>query len=326
MNMRISGTLGLLMVCGSVFCAGCPSEKTTIPTANLDKAPNIIINGFAVGNSGASDIANTNISRTVHVFYGTRLMVSGSAENQTGGVRSFQLAFSDWGAPQAELRKAGPDALRRVPTILRILGHDYRDGRGVQPFIYTFDNYAADLHVSGTATNFNGMKQQIDVHYVVTPDKPHVDSLTRIPADGRIAVGGSATVEWQTTCNATTCTVKIEGTEGDGKVVLKMNGVPLNGSFNPTGLVHDTKYKVTISNSSGSDSKEVWITPRASQIPVPVMYYYFRVTSSSNIRPCYTVAIPAPDEASAEAIAQNQDVGATVTQISYQEFSNGCGG
>jgi len=328
MKRQISQALGFLTIVASLISAGCPSGWVKIPTAVNDRAPQIGLNGFVVtdgaGRTGSIDLANTTISRTSHVSLGTELMITGVASND-GGVKSFALSFTGLQPIRSVSVKGEPNSMGYVPSALRIFGGDNPGKGGPIPLKYTFNHYTDDLQVAAAATNFNGAATTLTVHYVVDPAKPSVDSVTTIPTDGRIPVGGTATVEWQTSCHAAACTVKVEGREGDNKLVLNMPSAPLNGSLT-TMPRYDTNFTVTISNAAGSDSKNKWITPRSSAAPPPsTMYFFFRVTSSSSISPCRTRAISAPDEATAEAIVKRENAGDTVTQITEQEFVQSCG-
>jgi hypothetical protein len=261
----------------------------------------------------------------LHVSHDSELTITGIATNE-GGVKDFELAFTGFLPARNVSVTSTPNRKGYVPTALRILGTDNLGAvPGSIPLVFKFANFTDDLQVVAKATNFNGNATTITVHYVVDPDKPSVDSITSIPADGRIPVGGTATVEWQTSCRATTCTVKVEGREGDDRLVLNMPSAPLIGSLITTPR-YDTKFTVTISNAAGTDSKYKWIDPRSSAAPPPsTMYFFFRVTSSSSISPCRTRAISAPDEATAEAIVKRENAGDTVTQITEQEFVQSCG-
>lgn len=324
MKRQISQALGFLTIGASLISAGCPSELTKVPRPANDHAPQITLSGYAVG-TGNIDIPSTTTSRTLHVSHDTELKILGIATN-AGGVKDFELAFTGFLPARKVSVTSTPDSNGDVPTALRILGTDNL-GAVPGPILLTFKfaNFTDDLQVVAKATNFNGNTTTITVHYVVDPEKPHVDSITTIPSDGRIPVGGTATVEWQTSCHATTYTVKVEGREGDNRLVLNMPNAPLNGSLRTTPR-YDTNFTVTISNAAGSDSEHKWVTPRSNAAPPPAtMYFFFKITSNSPISPCRTRAIPAPDEATAEAIVKSENVGDTVTQITEQEFVQSCG-
>jgi hypothetical protein len=155
------------------------------------------------------------------------------------------------------------------------------------------------------------------------PLQPNISSFTASPNNGFINVGESATLSWQVSFCGSGCTVSLRGREGLGNSVLNMPNVAASGSQTVTPHFN-TFYTLSATNSAGSASKEKEVKLHGTSPSWPV--FYFKMTnSSSTVTPCFTIAIAAPDEATAKRIAEQTNGGYTATPISASQFATACG-
>jgi hypothetical protein len=145
-------------------------------------------------------------------------------------------------------------------------------------------------------------------------------------------VGDPVTIKWQVTggsCPAkSNCPISLEGVDVFGmSLVTKKSGLPSTGAT--TVKVHeDTHFILT----AGSQNKALWVTvyavPGGSPMTDPCQtagkcqFFYFKIVNPSS--PCYTDATFAPDAKSAKSYLQNQNIDATITQITEAEYLAGC--
>ena len=87
----------------------------------------------------------------------------------------------------------------------------------------------------------------------------------------------------------------------------------------------NTKYTISASGTNGSSNKSVFIAwAPNSGTPPACSYFFFKMTGSSTVTPCFMMAVCAANLSAAIAKAQNEAQGYTATQVSQQEFQNGC--
>jgi len=67
------------------------------------------------------------------------------------------------------------------------------------------------------------------------------------------------------------------------------------------------------------------VPPQNPNPTMPGQWFYFRMeNANSSVTPCFTVAIKAPDEATAKALAEQQNGGYTATPIDDASYAHGC--
>lgn len=154
----------LVVMCAAVGLAACDA-RIPIPLPDQDQPPIVNIRNMVSEASGEVDQPDVASSSTVLVAPGTLLVVSGSADNPSGGVQRFSITVSQGGSTlhRAEVSDE-PDGSGNVAEKLIISGSDGagRDGSRPMSFRMTTQQARADA----IATNFNGMETIVGVIYV----------------------------------------------------------------------------------------------------------------------------------------------------------------
>src|SRR5262249_30906180 len=154
----------------------------------------------------------------------TKLMISGNASNQVGGVKSFSMKFTCFpggNVCQNAQTSSVPDQNNKVPSILRILGSNGSGGAGNQAMLFTLSGQDRWIVLDATATNFSGMTTTIQVTYEVTPIPPTIGSFDAAPNNGYVNVGDSATLSWKVSCWHR-CSYSLQGHDGLNNLVLNI--------------------------------------------------------------------------------------------------------
>jgi hypothetical protein len=308
----------------------CRDTTVPIPAPALDKAPAITINNFVVGGSGVveRDKGNVSITTSVLVLVGTELMISGSANNPAGGVQRFSITVAQDGHTLYTVQGVNtPDASGKVPDVLRILGSDGAGNPGsAVPLKFIMSEKQATT--TATAVNFNGMTTTITITYL--PQRPpQITSFTAAPNNGYIPVGGSATLSWTIANCDPSCNVAIKAMDGLNYVDLLSDfpNRPANGSMtvSPTRSTM-TRYTLSAQSDFGiaapvSKVVQLYAVPGSTAGQV----YFFKMENvQSTVRPCFTMAIYAPDETTGQQWAEALNGGYTPTTITYADYVAGC--
>ncbi len=85
-----------------------------------------------------------------------------------------------------------------------------------------------------------------------------------------------------------------------------------------------TKYTLVVSSPDGSDSKAKVVQLYNGGSASGSVFYFKMTNNQSSVTPCFTIAIYAQDEPTAQQLAQQQNGGYTATPITYQQFVDGC--
>ncbi len=313
--------------------ASCDSS-VPVPSAAQDQPPVVHLTSFPVGGSGEVDTENVSASAVVTVTQNTEIMVLGSATNP-GGVKQFSLKVIQNGITLYSVQTTGvADSTGNVPDTLHILGSDGAGCAGGSVAL-TFIETGAPASVLAVATNFNGQTNTTTITYKLwmpPPPPPKINSFTAAPNNGYINFGDTATLAWSIANCFTGCKVTMIAMDGLNYVDLLTSypNLPASGSkgVSPRRSTF-TRYTLTATSTLGSDSRSVvvqlYCPSGASCAPPAGMVFYFKMTNStSQVLPCFPLAIYDKDAATAKQDAEAQNGGYTATPITYQEYVNGC--
>jgi hypothetical protein len=155
---------------------------------------------------------------------------------------------------------------------------------------------------------------------------PTITSFTVVPtsSDGRVGyipTGGKAKLSWEISNCESSCEIIIRAYDGLNykDFADSFPNLPKKGSIevSPTRSTH-TLYMLTAKSGAPSDTKckevQLYIPDQ------PVKPFYFKITCPSEIRPCITTRIDAPDEKTAKEIAQRQGENCTAEKITEQQY------
>jgi hypothetical protein len=294
----------------------------------------IHLTSFPVGGSGEVDQENVSATATITVTQNTKVMVLGSATNP-GGVKQFSLNVTQSGNTLYSVQTTGvADASGNVPDTLHIWGSDGAGGAGSKVAM-TFVETGASASVLATAINFNGQTATTMLTYhlwMPPPPPPKVNSFTAAPNNGYINYGDTATLAWSIANCFAGCKVTMIAMDGFNYQDLLWSNpnLPTSGSksVSPRRSTQ-TMYTLTAASPLGSDSRslvvQLYCPPGASCSPPAGMVFYFKMTNSnSQILPCFTIAVFDKDAATAKQDAEAQNGGYAATQITAQDYVNGC--
>lgn len=151
-------------------------------------------------------------------------------------------------------------------------------------------------------------------------------SFSTVPSSGYINIGATVRLVWNVKNCGNNCVVNLKGWNGLGysTEILNKNTVAAGQlTIQPTET--NTKYTITASGTNGSSNKSVDIAwaPNSGTAP-SCTYFFFKMTGSSSVTPCFMTAVCAANLTAAIAKAQNESQGYTATQVTQQVFQNGC--
>lgn len=255
-------------------------------------------------------------------------VVMASAINPKGGVKELTLTVDRSGTVLKTIKHTQDvSPTGEVVPSLSITGTDGAGGIGPQEILITARNDPS-LSATATATNFNGQTSSIHVVFNVIPGPPSIIEFSASP--DHINVGEAATLTWSTRCGTAVpgCNVNLRGSDGVNfsDPLLWISALPGTSSFSvsPTRSTL-TRYTLTVTNSGGvSVSKPLIVQIYNPQTGANLQPFFFRMTGASQVTPCFTVLVWAPDQATATQLAERDNGGFTATAISQADFERGC--
>ena len=149
---------------------GCPPQAETVKVLapQADLAPIVTVGNFALVGSEV-DQAGVKADAVVTVTLGDEVMVSASALNDAGGVKSLSFDVYHAATVTSATNTAALDFQGNAPTLLSMAGHNGAGGLGPTPFMISMP--ARGVAVA-TATNFNNQPTTVTVQYIKKGDKP----------------------------------------------------------------------------------------------------------------------------------------------------------
>jgi hypothetical protein len=188
---------------------------------------------------------------------------------------------------------------------------------------------APPLTFTLTATGRGG-PQTASVQIYTNPSPPQILSFSGTPsgANGVVTIqaGNAATLNWQVLSSSNVKTiVSLSGSTEN------YTNLPVNGSFSVRPSKTDV-YELWARNEGfpGADRLTLLVvvqpTPAPPAPPPPTVYpFYFMATNNQSWGlPCVTLVVYAPDLATATTLAQNMYQNYTITQITAQQYLDGC--
>jgi hypothetical protein len=153
----------------------------------------------------------------------------------------------------------------------------------------------------------------------------HASPNDNDPQLGYVYLGKPAQLTWK--YSGLVYGVSIVGTDEGGKTVfnakhivsysLQVNSLQVTPSDN-------TKYVLTINGPGGSVTATLSVDVYNSQQQGGSVFFFKMTDDDSSVLPCFMLAIYAPDEASAETLAKDQNGGYDAVQVDENEFLAGC--
>jgi len=155
---------------------------------------------------------------------------------------------------------------------------------------------------------------------------PRIATFKADPSD-YFNAGGSTTLRWQIDTCQPTCEVTLTARHGFNyaDIAFQKAGLGTTGSLPVTPVQQHTQYTLSAKSAAGSDQKNVDValyypSPPCAQCGV----HFFRMTRTSGVTPCFTLAIYGPDPVAAKALAEAQNGGYAAEAITEQEYYDGC--
>jgi hypothetical protein len=334
--LGIARTLFIALAVAGSFGASCQTSRVTVPpSAQGDQSPIInITNYVTTGLIGWWVVfLRDGASTTAHVVNATRVVLTASATNLSGGVSAFTLNASyanNLGGSLAfhVATSATRDPSGQAPVQLAISGF----GPGGEPgsnLIAVTLAWGESVRVSPTATNFNG--QTTTLEELITapaapppvPKKPTVSLTVDTTRDAlgqyHVDIGAPYAVHWSVNGDPP-LEVAVRGDQLSQATVL-LEHQPATGSITQVSA-HDTVYTVTAKNAGGTASAKADVFVRPNPAMRSCQTFYFRMTTQSVVTPCFYQSYCSADAATAKAFAEKQFVGYTATQVDSHTFNN----
>ncbi len=152
-------------------------------------------------------------------------------------------------------------------------------------------------------------------------------NFTTNPSSGYIPIGSTANVIWSVQNCGSGCVINLKGWGGLGysQQILNKN-VAATGQITVQPTETDTKFTLTATGSNGNKNQSVTIVwqPNSGPAQPACTYYFFIMSGNSSVTPCFTTAVCAKDEPTAQAKAENENQGYTAKNVSAQDYINGC--
>lgn len=321
--------------------AGCVTT-VPVPPASQDHAPVISINAFPVagqGGSTPSTMKSTDSSHAMIAEHGSKLMITGHANNPAGGVRDFRMTVR-WNGGSASNWVEGhdvPDANGQVRTGWGILGTNGSHEPGNIPLNIEIKGTAGSSYstaqVEAEATNFNGMTTKLVIPISCSdcpPPRPPSANLNASPYS--LWDGQPSTLQWSVSNCDKTCEIELEGVDLDRNAsIMRLTRLAATGSHvvTPRLPVRHVRYTLSATGANGTAqaTKDVYIARAPVPTPLPEGKFYFfrmRATQPNPVTPCFGVAMWAASEASAKQQAEAQNGGYTASAITEAEYLAGC--
>ncbi len=172
--------------------------------------------------------------------------------------------------------------------------------------------------------NGNCGQKQTSLQLGLTLPPPKILSFSASPNDGYVNVGSPATLSWKVVDCALHCRVSITGVDGLGATNFNVSRLPTNGSVNVT-PPYNSVYTLTAASDGGTVSANKSVTLYGTTMTSGSIFYFKMTNANSQVTPCFTLAIFAPDAAIAKNLAEQQNGGYTATQIDASELVTACG-
>jgi hypothetical protein len=189
----------------------------------------------------------------------------------------------------------------------------------------SYDSPTVSTTYTLTASNDIG---QNSATATVSINPPRIATLTASPNNGYINLGDTATLTWAVANCQPGCNVTVQGTidASAQPIVFSRGHLPASGSLpvTPTGATL-THYTLTAQDAAGTAPPKTVTVQVYAPAPASCNWFFFQMkNSSSTVTPCFGLAICATDADTAKKIAQQQNQGYTATDVSYQQFVQGC--
>jgi len=318
------------LLLGCVSCSTTASSGLKVPAPGQDHAPTMRLS--TVLKQGL-DWKTVTQSGSLNLPMSTRYkpyLVTAAATNPAGGVKEMRLDIGQGGRVLQTITNAQtPNSNGYVNPDLAISGTDGHGGVGAQA-IEVEAGINPWMEATVTATNFNGQTASMQIYFNVEPDPPTIRSFSAAPNNGYINAGTPAILSWDADCGigSTLCNVALRGADdapGYKHQVLFVPALTLSGKIQVRPTQGFTRYTLTVTNLTGGAKTEKSLEVQLYNAPnVSGKVFYFKMTGSSTVTRCFTLAIYAPDAATAKQLAEVQNGGFTATEIDEQQFLQGC--
>jgi hypothetical protein len=167
-------------------------------------------------------------------------------------------------------------------------------------------------------------QKQTSLQLGLTLPPPKILSFSASPTNGYVYTGSPATLSWQVGDCALHCRVSMIGVDGLGATNFSVSRLPTSGSVNVT-PPYNSVYSLTATSDGGTVSANKSVTLYSSMTTSGSTFYFKMTNANSQVTPCFTLAIFAPDATTAKKLAEQQNGGYTATQIDASELLTACG-
>lgn len=330
---------------GFLFLGTACSEAVKVPkSAAQDQVPTVTI-GYVRNTAGSNQPPGTFMTATQSGTlqlptedWQNKYVLTASASNPKGGIKELKLFIGQPGHEDIDTftHSQTPDSNGEVLPSLSITGTNGQGGNGPTAILISPAGTPPEI-ATATATNFNGQTTSIRVVFAILAPPPTINEFSVTPNDndptlGRIYASGSATLKWKAFCGpgVSLCNVTIRGADGEPQYThqtLVLPGLQFNGTIKVTPQ-QNSKYtlKVTnVGNGTLSTSKSVTVSIYQPPSMSGLQVFYFKINCNSSILPCFTQVIYSQTKMQAQQLAILLNGNCTATEVSAQEFLNGCG-
>ncbi len=160
-------------------------------------------------------------------------------------------------------------------------------------------------------------------YVVVQPQLPTIQSFAAVPSE--ITQGESSTLVWRTINDDW-----VNVTDDRYNLIVQRGSTDGQTTVHPTQSTTYTLFAHSRNAGSGVGRSSQPVTVTVDTVPPPPppppppeqIFYFVMRNPDSVIKPCFTIAVPAPDEQTAKALAETQNGGYTATAITEQEYNN----
>jgi hypothetical protein len=311
-----------------VWMSGCSHRVTIPPSPDQDSKPTISISSFPVdgGLTVNPEIVTTG-GTYVQVVPGTKVMILVGAKNGNG-VQSLWVRFKHGSSVTEATVTASPDASGQVPTTLEILGTNGAGGAGTQPIVLQDSPAQGPVPLPASievkAISFTGLTEEYSVNYLPWWRGATIKSFEA--SRTYVNIGDPVEFSWTIIGTHAFTKIALEGLDADGAVEGR-TGLAAGGTFTAYPMRRTlTKYKLTVSDIHNGTlaTREIDVTITNSKFVQGQVFYFKMSNPQSVVTPCFTLALFAPDVATAEQLAKSRNGNYAAMEISAQEYFDGC--